>query len=103
MFFSRGQIIESIFILLLFIPIYLILKSVVYRIFVKLFWGEKRFYNDPECRKLMSVFVHLKICPHPELNEDQRTEWSSFWWLYGILGVALYFGLTLIPEIFLHG
>ena len=50
----------------------------------------------------MSVFVHLKLCPHPDLNVEQRTKWASHWWVYGIAAFIISTALLLFAEIFLH-
>lgn len=102
MFFSKDQIIESIFLILILIPLYLFLKAVLYKFFVKLVWGEDKFYNDPTLRPFMRVFVHLKLCPHPDLNIEQRTKWASHWWIYGIAALIISTAFLFLGEILLH-
>ena len=102
MFFAKDQIIESVLIILFLIPLYLFLKAISYKLFVKLSWGEDKFYNDPELKQFMSVFVHLKLCPHPDLNIEQRIKWASHWWVYGIAAFIISTALLLLAEILLH-
>ena len=78
------------------------LRAFLYIFVVSPFLGEEEFYLNPSNRKSMSIFVHLRICPHPDLSMKERKQWASSWWLYGIAAVAIALLTFIVGEILLH-
>ncbi len=96
------ELIESVSIVLLLVPIYFFLKAVSYKIIVKIFWGEYEFYNNPVYRQFMSVFVYTGLCPHPNLSESERNDWSKYWWLHGLISIFLFSAIIILTEYFIN-
>ena len=99
MFADRNEIIESILLIpaakwLGFLRAFMCLA-------IKHLMGEDEYYRNPTNRKAMSIFVHLRICPHPDLTKEQRKRWSSLWWVYFLISFLLLALLIYLGEILL--
>ena len=98
MFGDKEEIIMSISFIPYLIAIWALFRSVTYIYFVKEYWGEEKFYSDPEFKEARRFFVGIKACPHPDLTLEQKEKWASSWWKYLILGLSLVFTTLFIVE-----
>jgi hypothetical protein len=96
---TNNEIIESILLIFSVVPIYLFFRAFTYRIFIRFFWGEYNFYNDPASRQIMNMFVYTGLCPHPFLSDAEKLRWSKHWWLYGLMSFLLFFAIALLGYI----
>ncbi len=71
---------------------FIVLTYCIFRIFfhrlLTFFVNEHEFFADPKYKELVKVLVYSGISPWPHWDEDQRRNWDSRWWIYGIIGLV---------------
>ena len=84
----------SIMMLLWFIPVYLLWRSVVallYTIAFRFGWNWRLFSTDQDILSSLKILYYARLLPNPFWDDEKKEKWASSWWLCGILGIATFY------------
>jgi hypothetical protein len=93
-FFNTQDLIVSMMMLLWLIPTYLIYRSAIslfYKTASRFGWNLQIFSADQVYLKSLKLFYYARLLPNPFWDDEQKEKWASSWWIYGLVGSALFY------------